>query len=79
MNNVVLKVSCFRDPNRNVRIVNAPIGSLDDFDDVRAYGRASGKAISRAIKVSTSPSRFTFFFTLSCFIFIVRLAQSRLF
>lgn len=43
-------VTCFKDPKLAVRIVNAPLGVLDDFDDVRAYARASGKAIARAIK-----------------------------
>lgn len=46
------EVTCFRDPKLKVRIVNAPLGVLDDFDDVRAYARASGKAVARAIKVS---------------------------
>lgn len=43
------EVSCFKDPKINLRIVYAPLGVLDDFDDVRVYARGSGKAISRAI------------------------------
>lgn len=34
----------------DIRIVYAPLGDLDDFDDVRAYERAAGKGIARAIK-----------------------------
>ncbi|KAJ6637518.1 putative aminopeptidase W07G4.4 [Pseudolycoriella hygida] len=44
------EVTCFKDPKTNIRIVSAPLGELDDFDDVRVYARASEKAISRAIK-----------------------------
>lgn len=49
-----LQITCFKDPSKNYRVVNAPIGVLDDFDDVRVYARASEKAISRAIRVSLS-------------------------
>lgn len=41
-------VSCFQ--VNGIRIVYAPIGDLDDFDDVRVYERAGAKAIARAIK-----------------------------
>lgn len=34
----------------DIRIVYAPLGELDDYDDVRVYERAAGKAIARAIK-----------------------------
>lgn len=34
----------------DIRVVYAPLGDLDDFDDVRAYERAAGKGIARAIK-----------------------------
>lgn len=50
------EVSCFRSTGTNsaatfgARIVYAPIGVLDDFDDVRVYERAAGRAIARAIK-----------------------------
>jgi len=44
------EVTCFKEPNQNYRVVYAPLGQLDDFDDVRAYARTSGKAISRAIR-----------------------------
>lgn len=50
------EVSCFRSTIDRAeaifggRVVYAPIGELDDFDDVRAYARAAGRAVARAIK-----------------------------
>lgn len=42
------EIHCFKIPIG--RIVYAPLGKLDDYDDVRAYECASAKAIARAIK-----------------------------
>lgn len=37
----------------DIRIVYAPLGELDDYDDVRVYERAAGKGIARAIKAGS--------------------------
>lgn len=64
------QVTCLKEPNRNIRIVNAPLGELDDFDDVRVYARASGKAISRAIQVMFKLFPFqSFFFSINFLVF----------
>lgn len=48
------EVSCFKAAGFDGRIVYAPLGELDDFDDVRVFARAAGKALARAIKVNHS-------------------------
>lgn len=44
------ETSCFKSDALNCRVVYAPVGKLTDFDDVRRYGEAAGKALDRAIK-----------------------------
>lgn len=46
------EVSCFRVAGFDIRVVYAPVGELDDYDDVRVFERAVGKAMARAVKVS---------------------------
>lgn len=45
------EVSCFRVDGIDKRVIYAPVGSLDDYDDVRVYERAVGRALARAVKV----------------------------
>lgn len=45
------EVSCFRVDGIETRIIYAPVGTLDDYDDVRVYERAVGRALARAVKV----------------------------
>ncbi|XP_055525785.1 putative aminopeptidase W07G4.4 [Wyeomyia smithii] len=44
------EVCCFKSNVLDCRIVYAPIGKLTDFDDVRRYAEAAGRAFARAIK-----------------------------
>nr|XP_029713698.1 putative aminopeptidase W07G4.4 [Aedes albopictus]XP_029713699.1 putative aminopeptidase W07G4.4 [Aedes albopictus]XP_029713700.1 putative aminopeptidase W07G4.4 [Aedes albopictus]XP_029713701.1 putative aminopeptidase W07G4.4 [Aedes albopictus]XP_029713702.1 putative aminopeptidase W07G4.4 [Aedes albopictus] len=41
---------CFKSDALDCRVVYAPVGKLTDFDDVRRYSEAAGKALDRAIK-----------------------------
>lgn len=45
------EVSCFKVANIDSRVIYAPVGELDDYDDVRVFERAAGKALARAVKV----------------------------
>lgn len=46
------EVSCFVGSHFSDKlIIYSPLGELTDFDDVRKYGQAAGKAVSRALKV----------------------------
>lgn len=44
------EICCFRSGVLDCRVVYAPLGTLTDFDDVRRFGEAAGKALDRAIK-----------------------------
>uniref|UniRef100_A0A8D8CU03 Aminopeptidase W07G4.4 n=1 Tax=Culex pipiens TaxID=7175 RepID=A0A8D8CU03_CULPI len=44
------EICCFRSGVLDCRVIYAPIGTLTDFDDVRRFGEAAGKALDRAIK-----------------------------
>ncbi|XP_053685741.1 putative aminopeptidase W07G4.4 [Sabethes cyaneus] len=44
------EVCCFKSSVLDCRIIYAPIGKLTDFDDVRRYAEAVGRAFARAIK-----------------------------
>lgn len=41
---------CFKSDALDCRVVYAPLGKLNDFDDVRRYAEAAGNALVRAIK-----------------------------
>ncbi|XP_058463911.1 putative aminopeptidase W07G4.4 [Malaya genurostris] len=44
------EICCFKSDALNCRVVYAPVGKLTDFDDVRRYAEAAGRALGRAIK-----------------------------
>ncbi|XP_058813167.1 putative aminopeptidase W07G4.4 [Topomyia yanbarensis] len=44
------EVCCFKSDALDCRVVYAPVGKLTDFDDVRRYAEAAGRALARAIK-----------------------------
>uniref|UniRef100_A0AAG5CNM1 Cytosol aminopeptidase domain-containing protein n=1 Tax=Anopheles atroparvus TaxID=41427 RepID=A0AAG5CNM1_ANOAO len=43
-------LSCFHCPELDCRVVYSPVGTLNDYDDVRRYAEAAQAALGRAIK-----------------------------
>ncbi|XP_059610477.1 putative aminopeptidase W07G4.4 [Phlebotomus argentipes] len=48
------EISCLWSKTLGVRIVYSPVGKLSDYEDVRKYGVAAGKAIARARKAGSN-------------------------